>query len=221
MHHLQAMKIICLKSLLFFMFKVANLAENLRIWRKIFLKVELRGVHGVCFFQVCHGAEGDGCQTDWTDQSGWRDYCWSSGLVYSGRKQIQEASFRTRTCRWNWIFDKINFRGQDWWTWWRSCALWAVWEGGQITAGLNTRGDLAGEELKGVVVAVASCAGTYYYTVVFNLPQLRVILLSSHFEMCLLSSKCSFNLIVPWAYTGKLQRTVQQGQEQRQRQREL
>ena len=32
--------------------KFANLAENLQIWRKVFFKIELRGVHGVCFFLV-------------------------------------------------------------------------------------------------------------------------------------------------------------------------
>ena len=51
------------------------------------------------------------------------------------------------TSRWNWRFDKITFRGQDWWTWWRSCVPWPVREGDEKaflpnTAGLNTRADL-------------------------------------------------------------------------------
>ena len=37
---------------LIYMFKEQNLAEKGQIWGKIFLKVELRGVHGVCFLQV-------------------------------------------------------------------------------------------------------------------------------------------------------------------------
>ena len=55
MHHLQAMK---MHFFFFCTFKDANLADKRKTWRKIFLNVQLCGVHGA-FFQVsscvtCH-----------------------------------------------------------------------------------------------------------------------------------------------------------------------
>ena len=41
-----------LKLFLICTFKEPHLAETGQIWRKIFFKIELCGVHGVCFFQV-------------------------------------------------------------------------------------------------------------------------------------------------------------------------
>ena len=52
LHRLQIMKMTFLKLFLICTFKYQNLAENEPIWRKIIKKGELRGVHGVCFFQV-------------------------------------------------------------------------------------------------------------------------------------------------------------------------
>ena len=52
LHHLQAMKMILLKLFLICTFKDPNLAENLTNLAENLLKIELREVHGVCFFQV-------------------------------------------------------------------------------------------------------------------------------------------------------------------------
>ena len=53
LHYLLAIKMTFLKFILICTFKEPNLAKKGQIWRKICLKVELRGVHGVRFFQVC------------------------------------------------------------------------------------------------------------------------------------------------------------------------